>query len=260
MLRLPPGYREITSSVTFEVPFASAVTGRAEGTTHRWGEMGIQHSQALSALLPCSRPRDPLFQAEASHPSCLCVLGRAGAEQSHPQGCRAQGTRSMEQHLPAGRRGRTGEQSQILILPARLALVQPWPIGVTPILNQVAQERVVTTLVQAKPYRGKESTSSAQSCPRRLRWGGCTSSSVCFIPSSTPNIPERIRLCRQHSLQVWEDVLKPAREGRRARTRGFRLCSCFCLPLLSLPPSRSLRCAKQPVKVLMGTGSPPPQL
>lgn len=161
MLRLPPGYREITSSLTFEVPFASAVTGRAEGTTHRWGEMGIQHSQALSALLPCSRPRDPLFQAEASHPSCLCVLGRAGAEQSHPQGCRAQGTRSMEQHLPAGRRGRTGEQSQILILPARLALVQPWPIGVTPILNQVAQERVVTTLVQAKPYRGKESTSSA---------------------------------------------------------------------------------------------------
>lgn len=161
MLRLPPGYREITSSVTFEVPFASAVTGRAEGTTHLWGEMGIQHSQALSALLPCSRPRDPLFRAEASHLSCLCVLGRAGAEQSHPQGCRAQGTRSMEQHLPAGRRGRTGEQSQILILPAHLALVQPWPIGVTPILNQVAQERVVTTLVQAKPYRGKESTSSA---------------------------------------------------------------------------------------------------
>lgn len=191
MLRLPPGYREIASSVTFEVPFASAVTGRAEGTTHRWGEMGIQHSQALSALLPCSRPRDPLFRAEASYPSCLCVLGRAGAEQSHPQGCRAQGTRSMEQHLPAGRRGRTGEQSQILLLPAHLALVQPWPIGVTPILNQVAQRESGDHPGPSQALQGEgEHFLSLQSCPRHLRWGGCTSSSICFIPSSTPNIPE----------------------------------------------------------------------
>lgn len=98
MLHLPPGYREIVSSVTFEVPFA--VTALPEGTAHLWGEAGNQHFQVFSALLACSRPGDPPFQAEASHPSCLCVLGKAGPEQSHPQSCQAQDTRSVEQNLP----------------------------------------------------------------------------------------------------------------------------------------------------------------
>ena len=58
-----------------------------EETTHLWGEKGIQHPHALTALpslLQHSAPglENPLFQAEASHPSCLSALGKAAPEQS----------------------------------------------------------------------------------------------------------------------------------------------------------------------------------
>lgn len=116
-------------------------------------------------------------------------------------------------------RARTGEQSQILVLAAHLALAQPGPSKVTPILNWVVR---VVSPSQALQGPG-------QHLFRLLSWGGCTSSSICFIFSSPPNAPERLQPC----------LTPPCRSGgcqeaSQGRTRGF----IQALQLL-LPPSRA---------------------
>lgn len=206
------------SSVTFEVP--SAVSALPERTAHS----GVSRESAFpgivcsASLLQHSAPGlgTPFSRLRHHTPHVFVFLGKQGRAIPEAAKLRAPDPwSSIYQRL--GRGAITD-----LVLAAHLALAQPGPIKVTPILNWVV--RVVS------PSPALQGAGQHLFSLRLLSWGGCTSSSICFISSSTPNAPERIQPCLHPSLQVQEDVRKPAREGPEAPGSAVAFASLSCLP------------------------------
>lgn len=124
---------------------------------------------------------------------------------------------------------------------------------------------MVTTLVKAKPYKGQDSTSSAsRAVPHFL--DGDVAPLPPFAQSLHPLLTYKSELNSllaplPAGLKRGQKASQGREESLVRKPRPEAPSSAVAFASLSSPlPSRSLRCAKQPVKVLTGNVSPLLQL